>query len=161
MKIRSFQASDKENCLAIFDSNCPKFFDSSEREMFLNWLNHLSDSNSQYSSPAYSNSEGDYYYVIEIPDKGVIACAGFYILKEEKEARLAWGMVHRDHHQKGYGTLLYQHRQTVIKQTWPNHKMTLGTSQHTFSFYKKMGMKVLQTLENGYGIGIDRYDMQE
>lgn len=161
MIIRTYLASDKKQCLSIFDSNYPKFFDPSERNFFENWLNHFDDVKNTYKSPTYSNAEADFFDVIEIPGYGVIACGGFYIVKNELEARFAWGMVHNDYHHKGYGSVLYKHRQNLIKQQWPKHKITLGTSQHTYSFYAKMGMKVIQNFKDGYGVGIDRYDMEE
>lgn len=160
MLIRPYSETDKAECMAIFDSNCPKFFDPTERDMFLKWLDHQADSSINYKSPTYTNSEADAYFVLESPVEGLVACAGFYILKEEKEARLAWGMIHSEHHQKGYGTLLYKHRIDLIKKQWPQHLITLGTSQHTFEFYQKMGMKVMAVIKSGYGPLLDRYDME-
>jgi ribosomal protein S18 acetylase RimI-like enzyme len=161
MLIREYKASDKEACLEIFKSNCPRFFDQSELSMFINWLNHQADSNISYSSPAYSNSEKDAYYVIELQDGKIAGCGGFYILKGTKEARLAWGMIHADFHHKGYGAALYKQRRDVIKKYWPAHAITLGTSQHTYPFYEKMGMKVTASIKAGYGPDLDRYDMIE
>ena len=159
MTIRKYNIEDKEKCLAVFRSNCPKFFDLSEFELFLNWLDHQTNELTNYQSPTYTNSEKDAYFVIEIPTVGVIACGGYYILKAENEARLAWGMIHANFHKQGYGTLLYNHRKEIIKNNWPNHLITLGTSQHTFPFYEKMGMKVTATIKSGYGPQLDRYDM--
>lgn len=161
MTIRLYNLKDKQACLNIFDSNYPKYFDKSERDMFDKWLSHQTDSTINYKSPTYTNSEADAYYVLELPNKKIIACAGFYILKDEKEARLAWGMIHADYHKQGFGTALYNHRKEKIREVWPNHKITLGTSQHTFPFYEKMGMQVMNSFKDGYGIGLDRYDMEE
>ncbi|WP_180977368.1 hypothetical protein [Janthinobacterium sp. ROICE36] len=36
--VRSYQASDREACLAIFDGNTPRFFDASERAGCAAWL---------------------------------------------------------------------------------------------------------------------------
>jgi ribosomal-protein-alanine N-acetyltransferase len=110
-------------------------------------------------TPTYANAEKDAYYVIEIPGKGLIACGGFYIVKEQKEARLAWGMIHVDFHTKGYGTALYKYREEMIKKDWPGYTITLGTSQHTYAFYQKMGMQVTAIIKSGYGADLDRYDM--
>src|ERR1041384_7470089 len=38
MTIREYKPADKEKCLEIFASNCPKFFDIEEREPFVKWL---------------------------------------------------------------------------------------------------------------------------
>jgi [ribosomal protein S18]-alanine N-acetyltransferase len=159
MTIREYTPEDKNACLEIFRSNCPKFFDKSELEMFDKWLEHQANENSVYQSPTYTNSEKDAYYVIELPETGIVACAGFYIVKNEKEARLAWGMIHSSFHNKGYGTTLFDHRKKIIQKNWPQHKITLGTSQHTFPFYERMGMKVINFVKSGYGPELDRYDM--
>lgn len=128
--------------------------------MFINWLDHQFSENPIYKSPAYSNSEKDAYYVIELAEAGVIGCGGFYILKAENEARLAWGMIHANYHRQGYGTSLYNYRKEIIERDWPDHILTLGTSQHTYSFYEKMGMRVTDTIKSGYGADLDRYDMK-
>ncbi len=161
MLIREYRSEDKEKCIEIFQSNCPKFFDKSELALFINWLDNQVSENPIYKSPTYTNSEKDLYFVIEIPEFGVIACGGFYILKDENEARLAWGMIHFNFHKKGYGTALYHHRKDIIKKNWPDHMITLGTSQHTYSFYQKMGMRVTQTIKAGYGPDLDRYEMDQ
>lgn len=159
MTIREYKIEDKEKCLEIFKSNCPIYFDVSELDMFDQWLDHQVKSTSNDQSPAYTNSEMDAYFVIELPEIGIVGCGGFYILKDLKEARLAWGMIHSKYHRKGYGTALYLYRRDIINRDWPNHTITLGTSQHTFSFYEKMGLTVTTTITSGYGEGIDRYDM--
>lgn len=161
MNIRDYKIEDKNSCIELFKSNCPTFFDNSELQMFDKWLDHQADKNSIYKSPSYSNSEKDAYYVIEILEFGIVGCGGFYILKEQNEARLAWGMIHAKFHRQGFGTALYNHRSDVIKRDWPNHLLTLGTSQHTYSFYEKMGLSVTATVKSGYGEDLDRYDMQK
>ena len=160
MTIREYKLEDKDKCLEVFKSNCPKFFDKSELEMFDKWLDHQISENRVYQSPTYTNSERDAYYVIEVPEFGIIGCGGFYIVKELNEARLAWGMIDAKFHRQGFGTALYNYRNDIIKSDWPNHVLTLGTSQHTYSFYVKMGLTVTAILKSGYGEDLDRYDMK-
>jgi N-acetylglutamate synthase-like GNAT family acetyltransferase len=161
MNIRNYTVEDKATCLSIFESNCPLFFDKAEYVLFENWLNHQANTSNEYKSPTYTNTEHDAFYVLEHPEHGIIACGGFYIVREINEARFAWGMVHANFHKQGYGTLLYKHRLNAIKTGWPNHKLSLGTSQHTYAFYAKMGMKVIETIKAGYGADLDRYDMEQ
>jgi [ribosomal protein S18]-alanine N-acetyltransferase len=161
MTIREYKLKDKQNCIDIFQSNCPKFFDKDELQQFIAWLDHQADPGFPYQSPTYKNTEVDAYYVIEHPQSGLIACGGFYVLKNKPEARLAWGMVHSDFHNRSYGTALYEHRKTILKEKWPAHKITLLTSQHTNSFYEKMGLKVLTRQKDGFGPGLDQVDMTE
>lgn len=159
MIIRDYIVSDKVSCLSIFDSNCPHYFDVSERAMFSKWLDHQADDGSSYSSPTYANSEKDAYYVVEVPERGVVACGGFYVTKGVAEARLAWGMIDERYHKKGLGTALYLHREKIIREFWPGHKVCLGTSQHTYRFYEKMGLQVVSITPSGYGPNLDQYEM--
>jgi len=161
MTIRDYKPQDKENCLRIFKSNCPKFFAPHELDMFDTWLDHLGGKNSGYQSPTYKNSEKDAYYVMELSGSGIIGCGGFYIVKDQKEARLAWGMIHADFHKQGHGTVLFNHRRNIIKRDWPEHVLTLGTSQHTYSFYEKMGLTVTESEKKGYGPDLDKYEMKK
>jgi GNAT superfamily N-acetyltransferase len=159
MNIREYKTGDKEACLSIFRSNCPLYFDESEYELFDRWLHHQHSDDINYQSPTYTNSEKDAYYVIENADNMVIGCGGFYVLKNTKEARLAWGMVHSAFHGQGYGTALFNHRKFAIENEWPGYSITLGTSQHTYGFYEKMGLFVISMEKSGYGPDLDKYDM--
>ena len=161
MIIRKYKPEDKEKCIEIFQSNYPKFFDKSELSLFINWLDHQVGNGSTYQSPTYTNSEKDAYFVVELPETGIVGCGGFYIVKDKNEARLAWGMIHSNFHKQGYGTALYNYRKEIIKKVWPNHIMVLGTSQHTYSFYEKMGMTITANIKAGYGPDLDRYDMTQ
>lgn len=161
MILREYEKGDKEQCLEIFESNCPKYFDRSEHELFAKWLDHQVDSSAMYRSPAYNNSGKDAYFIIELADNRIIGCGGFYVVKDQREARLAWGMIHAHYHKQGFGKALFQFRQEIIEREWPNHTITLGTSQHTYSFYEKMGLKVTDKIKSGYGTNLDRYDMKK
>ncbi len=158
MNIRPYKDHYKQASLAIFDSNCPKYFDASERSLFVKWLMHQSGG-ADYESPTYSDAVSDAYFVAVNEDEKVLACAGFYIVKGISEARLAWGMVHADCHHQGLGTALFEFRKALINEKWPAHQITLGTSQHTYQFYEKMGFIVQEITPNGYGFGIDKIDM--
>ena len=159
MILREYKSEDKKKCIEVFQSNYPRFFDKEELDLFIKWLDHQVSESPIYKSPTYTNSEKDAYYVVELPQIGIVGCGGFYIIKDTNEARLAWGMIHSDFHKQSYGTTLYNHRKEIIQKNWPGHIITLGTTQHTYSFYKKMGMKVTETIKEGYGAGLDRYDM--
>lgn len=146
--------------MAVFDSNCPLYFDISERDMFAHWLKHQADSRAEYKSPTYANAIYDEYVVIENEDAMIVGCGGFYVNQTETEARLAWGMIHSDFHGQGYGTALYEQRKHCIQAKWPGISICLGTSQHTFPFYEKMGFRVVSFEKSGYGAEIDKYEME-
>jgi ribosomal protein S18 acetylase RimI-like enzyme len=160
MKIRKYLPSDFEGCLAVFDSNLPLYFDDTERAQFVTWLEHCGNNAIEYKSPTYSNAEFDSYEVVADETGRIVGCGGYYICKNLLEARMAWGMIHSGYHGKGIGTLLFQTRELEISKRYPNHRITLGTSQHTFHFYEKMGMEVIDIIKSGYGAEIDQYNME-
>ena len=156
MKIsfREYTKADHEACMDLFDSNCPPFFDSSERELFDNWLTGI-----DIGRYARENIKVSHFYVVE-NEQGIIACGGFYLLTDSPFARLSWGMVDRKMHKKGIGTEFFRYRLEEQKKKYPNIKMALDTSQHTFRFYEKMGFAVKKITPDGYGAGLDKYDME-
>ena len=136
------------------------FFDVDEYALFEKWLDHQSGEKEGYQSPTYIDAQEDVYLVIENESQEVVGCGGYYVVKDLSEARLAWGMIHRDFHHEGYGSLLYQFRAEEIISRWPKIRLTLGTSQHTYQFYQKMGMKVVEIVHQGYGPDLDQYNME-
>lgn len=155
MIIRPYKEDDKQRCLEIFESNCPDFFDPNELDQFKFWLDH------QVSNiPCYGNSEKDYYSILETKQDGIIGCGGFYFFKDKSVAQLAWGMINRNFHHQGYGTALYNYRRELILKLKPNALISLGTSQHTYAFFEKMGFQITKITEKGYGEFIHKYDMQ-
>ena len=150
---RQYNSKDLEACLAIFDSNTPPYFDDEERDIFASWLKQIG-----FGNLAYSNTDFNYYEVAEL-DGQVVACAGYYVVNKESAARMAWGMVHRSHHSKGFGSAHLKRRIELIQEQGAGYQIDLGTSQHTFKFYEKHGFEVASITANGYGQGIDKYDM--
>ena len=153
VSIRPYLAEDRQACLNIFRSNCPKYFDTNEILGLENWLN-----GQDIGQITYQTSSADFFYVLETNSE-IIACGGFYIVKDKPHANMVWGMVDQSHHKKGYGSLLFQHRINQIKILYPNYAIILDTSQHTFSFFEKFGFKTYKITKDAYGLGLDRYDM--
>jgi N-acetylglutamate synthase-like GNAT family acetyltransferase len=154
MMIRMYQAADRNACLEIFHSNCPAgFFDPSEIKGLHHWLD-----NRDAGTIAHQTSAADFYYVTELDGK-VIASAGFYILKDKPVANMAWGMVHNQYHKQGFGKQLLLYRIEQIKKHYPEYSISLDTSQHTYSFFERLGFTVTRITKDAYGPGLDRYDM--
>ena len=143
ISIREYTAKDFDACLDLFDSNCPKYFTAPERELFADWLN-------QEDRASYSVMERE---------GRIIACGGIYHDPDTSSVGLAWGMVHQDFHRQGFGRRLTELRLKQMAEQFPGLTQRLGTSQHTFQFYEKMGFEVEKVTRNGYAEGIDRYDM--
>ena len=154
MNIRPYNSADRQACINIFNSNCEKYFDPSELKGLESWLDD--QDNGTITTRA---SISDYYYVGEV-DQKVIASGGFYIYKEKPVASMTWGMVDNAYHKKGIGKELFEYRMTQIQELYPDHSIILDTTQHTFQFFERFGFKVVKITPNGYGHGLDRYDMK-
>jgi ribosomal-protein-alanine N-acetyltransferase len=153
MLIRPYTHSDAVKCREIFISNVPKYFAADELSKLDNWLNALDTDTLPYTS-----AEAIYFYVLELKGE-LIGCAGFYTMKVENKAQLNWGMVHADYQNKGYGKLLFDYRVNKIHEIAPGRQVTLWTSQHTYKYYEKLGMKIESVTPNGFGYGFDKYVM--
>ncbi|MBL7921627.1 MAG: GNAT family N-acetyltransferase [Bacteroidia bacterium] len=150
--IREYRASDRSACIAIFKSNMPLYFAPEEFPLLENWL----DSKDK-NEIAYENNHAEHFYVVE-KNSMVVACGGFY-LTNETDAKITWGMVENSYHKKGIGKEFLLYRLEEIKQHYPESIISLDTSQHTFSFFEKMGFTVKKITREGYGKNLDRYDM--
>lgn len=142
--IRPYQTSDFNACLALFDSNCPPYFVLEERQPYINWLQE--------------KALDGRYFVLE-QDQQVLACGGWYWDEAEGGLSLSWGMVHQDHHKKGLGTALTRYRVQAGLAAFPKSIFRLCTSQYTEAFYQRMGFVTQKITPNGFGEGMDRYDM--
>lgn len=142
MNILPYTLAHREACLAIFDSNRPKFFAESERPQFIGWLDNHTTTN---------------YFVMEENDE-IIACGGVW--QEKEAAGLSWGMVHSAFHGKGFGKAFTQYRVNKMLALFPGKTYTIETSQHTVPFYEKMGFRTEKVTKDGFAPGIDKYDMK-
>lgn len=154
MTIRKYQPGDRASCIEIFQSNCPKYLDPSELSGFEFWLNGQDN-----EKIMYKNAIGEHYFVLEKEGK-VIACGGYYVCKDNPMVSMAWGLVHNAFHKQGFGKQLFQFRVEQIIQDFPERNIELDTSQHTYRFFEKFGFKITQITKDGYGKGLDRYDMK-
>ncbi|WP_028672181.1 GNAT family N-acetyltransferase [Saccharospirillum impatiens] len=143
MVILQYQTGHRARCVEIFDSNVGEYFAPWERSEFIEFLDSL--------------DVGPEYYVC-ISDGQVVACGGVRI--KSPIAELAWGMVHKDCHGKGIGTILTDYRLLYLEKSTGIECVKIDTSQHTEGFYKKRGFIVTKSIHNGFGEGIDCVSMK-
>lgn len=141
---RTYAPSDRDDCLALFDGNVPAFFAPSERRDFEHFL-------------ARQAMEGA-YQVLE-RDGRVVGCGGLAIEKDGMTAGLCWGMVDRELQGIGLGRMLTELRLRSAAAIPGVMQVRLDTSQHTQGFYALLGFQVLRITQDGYGPGLDRWDM--
>lgn len=142
-KTRPYQASDKEACLKIFDSNTPQYFLSNEREIFSQYLE--------------KHAEG--YLVMEDAPGHIIGCGGYVIGLDGGASSLCWGMVHKDRHGKGLGKALLTDRLKALAQIPKMKLIRMDTSQKSVEFFMKWGFKTYRITQNHYGPGLHRHEM--
>jgi len=143
--LRPFRPDDSAACLAIFDSNTPKFFAPQERDEFRSYLASLG----ARSAP---------YLVLET-DGVLRACGGLEVAPDSGEVHLTWGMVDQTCHGQRLGTRLTEARLALARTLPGATRLILSTSQHTQGFYARFGFTVTRITPDGFGPGLDRWDM--
>jgi N-acetylglutamate synthase-like GNAT family acetyltransferase len=137
MDLRPYSPLDRDSCLAVFDSNTPRFFDPGARREFEEFLDRRNGS----------------YFVME-HDGGIVGCGGYAIEQEHALARLVWGMVRCDSHGLGLGRYLLLFRVREITKAGGIQTVHLDAPRHSAQFYEKQGFKVI-----GIASGLDRVEM--
>lgn len=140
---REYTRDDLPGALAIFDSNVPEFFSVEERAGFIEFLNNL-------PGP---------YFVAE-SERVIVGCGGYAIVPAESRADLCWGMVERSVHGRGIGRFLTELRIDAARADPRVRHIVLNTSQHTQSFYEKLGFSTSSVTKDGFAPGLDRCDLR-
>lgn len=141
--VRPYEARDREACLALFDGNCPRFFDPSERAEYEAFLDGL-----------------DWPYQVIERDGRVVACGGHTPEPDGTTVSLCWGMVEARLHRAGLGAALTQARLAAARARPGVRTVRLETSQHTRGFYERFGFRVVRVRADGFGPGIDACEMR-
>lgn len=141
--MRAYRPADRAQCLALFDCNVPRFFAASERPDFERFLDR---------------HDGGSYQVLE-REGFVVGCGGFAVEEDGKTASLCWGMVDRTLHGTGLGRILTEARLLAAAAMPGVVQVRLDTSQHTQGFYARFGFETVSVSRDGYGPGLDRWDM--
>ena len=143
IRISLYSPQNFETCREVFLSNTPKFFGKHEVKDFEYFLNNQVDEN---------------FWCLFYNER-VVACGGFY-LKNEDTGRLCYGIVHNDFHKRGIGRHLAYFRLKKLVQISTVKKIEIGTSQFNPAFFNKFGFELIESIEDGYGKGINRCNMQ-
>ncbi len=138
--VASYLPEDKAACLALFDANCPEFFAPNER--------------SDYS--AYLASDGRHYQVVRLKDRVVGA---FGVARTgEKQAGLAWIMIHPKAQRRGIGRAIMGEAR-ALGRTLGADSLSIAASHKSAPFFARFGAVELGFVENGWGPGMHRVDM--
>lgn len=144
--VRPYCPGDFAACLALFDGNVPQFFAAREREEFVGFL----------------RDHGDLPYLVIEQGGAVVACGGFEVRDGPdglKRGSLTWGMVARERQGQGLGRVLTAARLDALRAVPGVEVVGIETSQHTAGFYAGFGFKAVHVAQDGFGSGIDRWEM--
>lgn len=140
--LRPYTPTDAPACLALFDTNVPRYFAPHERQDFATYLLH---------------PDRTHDYLVIDHNGELVACGGL-ALGNEHTAAFCWGMVDRTRHRQGLGTQL-SHARLAHAETLGAQRVTLSTSQHTQAFYAGLGFVVTHITPDGHGPGLDAVEM--
>ncbi len=139
--VRPYLPTDKGACLALFDSNVPRYFDSSERTGFADFLD---------------GPDGD-YFVIEPGDK-ICGCGGF-AKGDRGQAHFTWGMVDNARHGSGLGRILAEYRLQAIESSGQFQEVELFTTPQIVPFFANFGFEPEGVEKDGFAQGMDKVQM--
>lgn len=142
--IRPITEEDRAACLAVFESNVPRYFQPSERSEL----------------EAFLDAPAGPYFVMQLESGDVVGCGGYALADEGRRADLCWGMIRREHHGRGLGRRLTQSRIGRAVSHPGVEEIVLRTSQLTTGFYRSLGFELVAVEPDGFGPGLDRCEMR-
>lgn len=141
MELRTYQATDVDACLAVFESNFPEFFHPSERQAFAAFLD----------AP-----QGD--YLVAEHDGVIVGCGGV-AMEHAELASVTWLMVRRDLHKNGVGRLLLFSGIRRLPALGDPTMLRLHTTPQIAGFFRKLGFHEVERVPDGFAPGLDRVEM--
>lgn len=140
---RTYSASDRQACVAIFQSNVPRFFRDHELASFTDFVD-----------------TSDCPYFVVHGGREIVGCGGFGLRDGSHTADLCWGMVHKERQGKRIGAYLLFARLQAIANTTDAKHVRLGTSQHTEGFFRRYGFETQSHRPDGIDTGLDDVEMR-
>jgi GNAT superfamily N-acetyltransferase len=141
LRFRPFDLSDRSECLALFDANCPTFFAPNERDDYESFLsaNHLS-------------------YKVCLDESGIVGAFGVYPI-DSSNAALHWILLAPDMHGRGLGSAIMGE---AIREMEASGRSLLhiSASHKSAPFFERFGANALSMIPNGWGPGMHRVEMQ-
>ena len=143
LRYRPFVSSDRDDCIAVFETNVPRFFRDHELQSFTDFID-----------------SSDHPYLVVVSDKETVGCGGYSIQSGSDTADLCWGMVDSRYHGHRIGEYLLLIRLQEIAKVPETQFVRLGTCQHTAGFFRRYGFETQSIIENGIADGLDDVEMK-
>jgi len=138
--VRNFQESDRAACIAIFESNAGEFVPP-DLGLFLKAI----------------DTDPCGFFVAEKKDGRVVACGGITRQPQEPVAYLWMGLVHRDQHRCGLGTLMLLTRLAHLRDQLT--AVGLETTALAEPLYQRFGFRRCSEPEQRYIGGFSHFTM--
>ena len=138
---RRYSSDDAEICLGLFDANCPEFFAPNERA---DYSGFLEDAPSGYELCLINNE---------------VAGAFGLIGNSATRRRLNWIMLNPQFHGVGAGRAIME-RVAALAASQSIQAVDIAASQKSAPFFARFGAVTLKIVENGWGAGMHRVDME-
>ncbi len=141
VSIRSFHAADHGSCLALFDQNCPEYFDPGERADYAAFLE------SQPAGYELCLLEGH--------------CVGAFGVCERTAggAALRWILIAPAAQGQGVGTAMMV-RALEHCRARGAPVLHIAASQKSAPFFARFGARAVKSIPQGWGRELDRIEME-
>ncbi len=145
--IRIYEEKDKNQLIELIQLNIPTYFDSSEEEEFVEYL---------------ENKKEDYFVIEDKTTNQIIGCGGINYFFDEPIplARISWDIIHPNFQGQGIGKKLLLHRINHIQSKKKIKLIVVRTSQLAYKFYQKVGFELEKVEKDFWAKGFDLYQMK-
>jgi GNAT superfamily N-acetyltransferase len=141
LKFTSYTPTHKNDCLALFDANCPEFFAPNERGDYERFLE---------ANPGR--------YELCVAEERVVGAFG--LMGEDRQRRsLNWIMLEPMSRGLGIGTAIME-RVTAEAHDLGLSIVDIAASHRSAPFFAKFGATTVATTEDGWGPGMHCVDME-
>ncbi|MFT7686710.1 MAG: hypothetical protein ACI9FB_002056 [Candidatus Azotimanducaceae bacterium] len=141
ISFRPYTPFDKPVCLALFDKNCPAFFAPNERLDYTSFL----DANRRK-------------YELCLVEGEIVGAFGL-IGRGLQRKSLHWILLSPNSHGMGIGSSIMD-RVSTLARTSEVRLITIAASHKSAPFFARFGAIEVSTIENGWGPGMHRVDME-
>ena len=141
LQFKNYSMESFNDCIELFDLNCPEFFASIEKNDYIEFLNQT--------------KEG---YVTIHHDSILIGAYGVHKTSSESASQ-SWTLIHPKYQNKGIGRLIMERVFSYLESNQLDN-LFLSTSQQTEAFFLKFGAIRIDYIENGWDEGLHRIEMK-
>ena len=141
LQFKNYSMESFNDCIELFDLNCPEFFASIEKNDYIEFLNQT--------------KEG---YVTIHHDSILIGAYGVHKTSSESASQ-SWTLIHPKYQNQGIGRLIME-RVFLYLEGNQLDNLFLSTSQQTEAFFLKFGAIRIDYIENGWDEGLHRIEMK-